>query len=296
MLDGLELGDGAPELLALEGVVERALLGAASDADALRGDHRPGLVEELHQLEEAAARRPDEVLLGDADVVEDEFGGVRGADAELARDLVGLEAVAVGLDDDLTEAVVAAAGVRVGLAEHDEEVADRAVRDPHLVAVDHPLVAVLLGGGGDAGDVGAGVGLGDGRPHDGVAGGDGFEEALFLVLRAERHDGFGAEAGAGDTEADAGVGGEQFLDDDGGLHRRVAGAAVLQGDAGAEQAGVGGLVHDLVGELLGLVVLAGDRFDLVLGEALHLVADGLLLVGESEVHAPVYRTPGQKLS
>jgi len=45
----------------------------------------------------------------------------------------------------LAETAVAAVGVGIGLTEHDEEVADGAVGDPHLVAVDHPLVAVLLG-------------------------------------------------------------------------------------------------------------------------------------------------------
>ncbi len=113
------------------------------DADALGGDGGSSLVEELHLLHERGVFRADQVFLGDANVVEDEFGGVGCTNAEFAGDLLGGEAVAVRLDDDLAEAVVPALGVGIGLTEDDEEVTDGAVGDPHLVPVYYPLVAVF---------------------------------------------------------------------------------------------------------------------------------------------------------
>jgi hypothetical protein len=58
-------------------------------------------VEELHELEETYPAPADEVLLGDAHVVEQQFGGVGGSDAEFARDLLRTEPVPIGPDHDL---------------------------------------------------------------------------------------------------------------------------------------------------------------------------------------------------
>src|SRR3954467_6490019 len=92
-----------------------------------------------------------------------EPGGVgkrRGAgggapDSELVLELARVEAGAVLLHDEGRHA----AALPIGLREDDVEVRDRGVRDPVLLAVDHPLVAVADGGGAHGRRVRAGFGL-----------------------------------------------------------------------------------------------------------------------------------------
>src|SRR5690606_18264078 len=96
--DRLVLADLAAELLALERVVAGVLVGGPGHADRHRGDRGPGGLEGAHRRVVAAALAlagpgeplvepflaAEQALAGDADVVEDDLGGVRGADAVLA--------------------------------------------------------------------------------------------------------------------------------------------------------------------------------------------------------------------
>ena len=99
----------------------------------------------------------------------------------------------------------------------DEEVGADAVGDEGLRAVDDVAAVDLLGEGGDAGDVGAGAGLGDPQRADLLAGDARHQPALLLLLGAEVEDrrhrdrGVGVEPG-GDAAGAAGAG--QLLDPD----------------------------------------------------------------------------------
>ena len=84
------------------------------------------------------------------------------------------------------EAVVA--GVRVGLRDEHDDVGAVAVGDVRLRAVDDVLVAVAHRARLDAGDVGAGVGLGDAEAEDLLALDRGHDPLLLLLLGAERED------------------------------------------------------------------------------------------------------------
>jgi len=218
------------------------------------------------------------------DVVEDEFPRIRGPNAELSRDLLGREPVAISLHHELREPRIAVLDVRIGLTEDHEKVPHRPVRDPHLVAVDDPFVAVLLGPGVDRRDVRARPRLGDRRPHDGVPLGDRRQVLLLLLLGSVFKQRIGPERGRGDAKGDARVHREQFLDDECHLQRRVVSPPVLQREMRAEEAHLDGLVHDRIGILLLAVVLGGHRRDFVLPEPPDLLADRLLLVREPEVH------------
>ena len=70
----------------------------------------------------------------------------------------------------------------------DEEVGADAVGDEGLGAVDDVAAVDPLGEGGDAGDVGAGAGLGDPQRADLLAGDPRHEPALLLLLGAEVED------------------------------------------------------------------------------------------------------------
>ena len=86
------------------------------------------------------------------------------------------------VDDEEADPVVA--GVRIRLRDQHDVVRPQAVGDEGLGAVDHPLVAVALGGGADPGDVGAGARLGDPEGADQLALDGGDQVTLLLLLGA----------------------------------------------------------------------------------------------------------------
>ena len=80
----------------------------------------------------------------------------------------------------------------------------------HLLAVDDEFVAVADGAALEAGQVGAGLGLGEAQGEGNLAADDAGEEFLLLLLAARRQDGRAARARASHGDADAG---ELLLDD-----------------------------------------------------------------------------------
>ena len=80
----LLLAQRAAALLSVDRVGDGAVEGLPAAAEAERGDHEPGVAEDLLGLDQALARRePDEVVGGHLDVVEEERGGVGQPDAVL---------------------------------------------------------------------------------------------------------------------------------------------------------------------------------------------------------------------
>src|SRR4029077_15447676 len=106
--------DRPAELLALLGVVEGVLVRRARDADGLGTNRGPGGLERRHGGLAAgglAFPRPSETLVelllaaeqpasGDAAVLEDHLGGVRGADAVLLELLTLADAGGAWSDDE----------------------------------------------------------------------------------------------------------------------------------------------------------------------------------------------------
>ena len=149
------------ELVAHE--VEREVVGGPAHPDAVGGVHRAGHVERRHRRLEPAAGlverlTAEQVVLGDADVVEGEARRLVAARAHLVLDLEDLEARRVPLDDE--RAVAVAAEGRIDRRPHDHPLGARRVRAEHLLSGEHPLVALLAGAGLDPGDVTAGARLG----------------------------------------------------------------------------------------------------------------------------------------
>src|SRR5439155_22094243 len=88
------------------------------------------------------------VLLRHAAVLEDKLARRGGADAELVLLLADREAGEVALDQERGDSLVAGVGVRVG--KDDEEAGLVRVRDPQLLAVEDPVIALVLGAAGQA--------------------------------------------------------------------------------------------------------------------------------------------------
>ena len=147
---------------------------------------------------------PSRFSSGDAAVLEDHLGGVRGADAELRLLLALLDARRPLPDDERGLPAVAELGVDGG--DDDVDVGDAAVGDEDLGPVEHPLVAVALRRRAEALDVGAGLRLGHrvGAELDLVAEAEALRDPLRDLLgRAGRGEAGGREAGAGEREGDA---------------------------------------------------------------------------------------------
>ena len=174
-----------------------------------------------------------------------------------------------------------------GARGHDDEVGHVAVEDEHLVAVEHPAVALLRGLALDAAEVPLAVVLGDGEGGDRLARGDAGQVALLGLVVARRQQRVGGQRDGGE-ERRAEQRGTHLLEDDEQLHVGEARPPELLGDGQRLQA-------ELVGHLAphgGVVALGGvhEAADLGLGrllrqEAADRSAQLLLLVTEGEIHA-----------
>ncbi len=200
---------------------------------------------------------------------------------------VELQARVVALDDERPDRRPAHGAVERG--PDDDQVGAVAGGDEDLLAVEHVLVAVEVGGGADRGRVRARFRLGD-RHRRPLA-------AVFLELLLARHRGDRgvAEALSGHRQQQADVAPAELDDAEHG--REVGAVAVLPvvllagvapHPGGARRAVLGGLVHavDQRGEhvelfrvrVLGLVVLAGDRAEDLGRHLMGLAGEGLELL------------------
>ena len=125
---------------------------------ALAAERHPLVAErDLGQVPPAVLG-PDEVVGRDADVGEEDL-----VERVLARHVdegADLDPRRIHRADEVADALVLR-GRRVGASEQDAPAGDVGVARPHLLPVDHVVVAVALGPRGQRGEVGAGAGLGE---------------------------------------------------------------------------------------------------------------------------------------
>ena len=114
LLHELEARDRAVELPALLRVLDRLVHAALGDPDAAGRDAVAAAVERRHRDLEAVADLAEHLVVGHLDLVERQLGGVGGAQAELAVDLLRGEARAVGRDEEAGHAAVLLLGVGLG--------------------------------------------------------------------------------------------------------------------------------------------------------------------------------------
>lgn len=157
--------------------------------------------------------------------------------------------------------------------------------DEGLLAVEDPLVTVLLRRGGDVVAVGAGVGLGDAESADEFTGGDTGQPALSLVGGAEGGDDGTADRRGHDEHQKAASLGGQFLLDDGELEEPRTAAAVLLGKVHPDEAEFAGFLPQFGGVLVGVGLLDHVLVAVLFGECTDGLAQLLLLRGVVERHA-----------
>jgi hypothetical protein len=191
-----------------------------------------------------------------------------------------------GGDDDGGD-LVAVVGPLAGDGGHRDQAGavQAGVGDERLGAVDHPLVAVLGGPGGQGAGVRPAARLGEAERGQLLAGGQRAQPALVLLSGAVAPDRHGPEADRGlQGDGHRGVDPGQLLD--GQAQGGVVGAhaADLLGERQPEQAHGGHLVEDHRVEPLVPVHRLGPGGDHLLGEGPDDLAELLLLGCQLEVH------------
>ncbi len=162
--------------------------------DGLRADGRPGQLERTHRglargaLPGPGPRQPrlqrlpaaEQARSGHPYVVEEDVGGVRGPQAELAQ-LLGADQPRRARRHD-ERGLAARAQLRVDRRGHHVHVGDAAVGRVRLLSIEDPLVGglVVAGPGPHGADVGAGLRLGRAERGDLRVGG--VAEALWHPL------------------------------------------------------------------------------------------------------------------
>src|SRR5918997_381232 len=144
-LYGLELGDGTPELLPLFRPRQRLVKASLSEPHGECGDRDPATIERREELVKAFPALAEEVLFGDAAVLEVERMLVRGTPAQLLVGRAPGVALRILGDEDRGQL---GSSVLAGASPGDDRNAagdvGSGVRDPLLRPVDDPLAALEL--------------------------------------------------------------------------------------------------------------------------------------------------------
>ena len=260
--------------------VERRL----HDAERPRRQHHALVVEAGHQHVDAAADGAQHVLGWHLAILEHQFAGVGAAHAELVEFLRGGKSLHALFDDEGGHA--ARTGVEVGLGVDHQRVGDRTVGDPHLVAVQHVAIALLVGAGLHRHHVAAGAGLGHCERTDVFARDQLWQIFPFLRLVAVALDLVDAQVGVrAVAQADRGARAADLL------HRDHVGevahvrAAVFLGHGDAQDTELAHLAPEIHRELVAAVDLGRALLDLGLRERVHGIAQRVDVFAEHEVQA-----------
>ena len=248
-----------------------------------RRDDRAHRVEPEHR-EPEPADLADHVGGGNAHVVQDELTGVDAAHTHLVVGATDRDPGPRTFDDEARDVVVLAGVGGTGLGEDAIPVGLHDARHPALGAVQHEVVAVADGFGAHARDVAAGLRLGEPEAGALLAGRDGPDVLLLLLLAArDQHRARGQPAEQQHQGGGVGVLGDLF-DGEGEPEDPGSPAAVLLGHDETEQAGVAeDLEHVLRVGRVG-VDLAGPGGDLLLRELAHRGLKLEVLGGQIERH------------
>ena len=235
----------------------------------------PARLQAAHHLTEPhVLLAADEVLSGDAEVLEKELAGVEAAVAQLVQVAAHLEAgAAVFLNDEGGQATVLEGRVRVGAGQQAEGVARLGVGDEHLGAVDHVLLAVLDGAGLQRADVAAAARLGEGQAAAHLPAGQARQELVPLLLGAVVGEHVGQDVVGAQRAGERHVAFADLLEDHGEGGVVQPHAAVLFRHVDAEQPQLLHLVDELVGDGVVGVVVGGGRLHLAADEVPHHADD-----------------------
>lgn len=301
--------------LSLVGVLAGLLVADSRGSVGLDDDTDSLVVEVGHDDLETLVLLAEQVLHGDLDVLHGDPGGA-GRQHTLGVHSSGLKTLHASLEQQNGNTVHAGAGA-AGSDGNGEVVGPDTVGDPLLDTVDNVVLSVggQLGGGGDVGDIGAGVGLGDTQTDSLGAVEQTGENSLLEGLLGKLDHGRQTNAVAtkqvpGETSGASShdlVGDDELVEhvvllngDGGNLDVGVLGQLLV---GGSERAGkvtsLAHLLEDLLGDLLLLVPLLDEGLNLLLDPLSDLVTQlgvGLLVVGVVVAVVPVGVGVGDEVS
>ena len=247
-------------------------------------DSTARVVQAAHQHLDAAVDLAQHVFLGDLAVLEYQLAGVAAAHAQLVQLLRHRETLETLFHQEGGDAALMRLGI--GLGVDHQGVGVGAVGDPHLGAVEHVAVALLVGAQLHADHVGAGARLAHRQRADVLAGNQLGQVLGFLRGGAVAVDLVHAQIGVRAVgQADRGAGAGDFL------HRhhvgQVAhvGAAVFLADGHAQHAQVPELAPQIHRELVAAVDFGGARGDLGGRESAHRIAQHIQVFAQVEVQS-----------
>ena len=221
------------------------------------------------------------------DALHDHLGGLDALVAHLL-DLAGdgdpvadLAEARLLLDQEGGHVLVDRVAALIGLDQRRDDAGARAVRQPHLLAVEDVVVAVLDRLALDGGDVGAAVGLAhrEGTAH--LAGRHERQQPLLLLVGAVLLDHVGHDEVRVDDAGDAHPAAGDLLDHQRVGQQRLAEPAELLRDHEPEQAHLLHALDDRLGELVLVLEVRGVRDDLLVHEAADGGEDLVLDLGET---------------
>src|ERR1700678_413375 len=187
-----------------------------------------------------------------------------------------LESRPVGLDDEAANQIVLVFHLR-------PDDGDGAGGDPHLLAVQDVVVAVLTRAGAHRAWIRAGVRLGQAEAAEDFAERHLRQVLLLLLLAAEGVDGIHAEPRLNaDERAHTAVAALQLLRHQAVFDGRHAGAAVAL-QAGAVEAELAHRLDQLFGEATVAIAQLDDGDEVLFDELAGVVAYQLLVVGEQRI-------------
>ena len=231
----------------------------------------------LHQVDEAHALLPEQVLGGHLDVGERQFGGVLRIQPDLVQVAATLEALHAALDDEQREALRALVGIRA--RDDDHQVGVDAVGDEGLGSVEHPAAVFLLDGTGlDALEVTAGSGFRHCDRRDDLPRAESGQPTLLLLFGGQAQE-VGRDDVVLQREAQAAESARGGLlgDDHVVAEVVVPAAAVLLRHGHAEEALLAGFEPDATIDDLVLFPLLVERRDVALEECAIGLAEQLVL-------------------
>ena len=254
LLGELERRDRLPELHTLLRVVQGRLEARARGAHHAPDDAVSGLVQARERTLEPFDPWQHRAR-GKAHVVHHELARHARAKRHLLVDVGGAEPRRVARHDEAAHALV-------GIRPHDRYVAHAAVRDPHLRAGEHPVVAVAPGERAHRSRIAAGVGLAQTEASDRIAARHTRQPLRALLVAPMREDReHGQCALHGHERPQAGVTGFQ-LELDQSVGDRVQAEHALALQLHAEESHPPELLRELSGrELARLVPLLHLRQD-----------------------------------
>mmetsp|Transcript_26069 Transcript_26069/g.66168 ORF Transcript_26069/g.66168 Transcript_26069/m.66168 type:complete len:310 (+) Transcript_26069:762-1691(+) len=265
--------------LALRGIRDRLVHRPPGQAHRAGGHRRPRVVKGAHGNFEALALLPEHVACRHDDVLKSDAACVGAPLSHIDLLASDRDARGVAVDDEAGEAGRGALA-RIRLRQHEEPVGEAAIRDPHLLSVQHPIVAFLHCRRREAGNIRAGARLGHAV--------SGLQrrlrqttQVLLLLLRraCDDHRRRGQAVGLHGGH-DAGASVRQLLADEDALEAAQPEAAAVLWNMRVDQAKLPRFREHILWELHRLVILGRDGRHFVDRKGSRQLLQGILLLGK----------------